>query len=177
MANCINCHSGDGPACGGESSICRRSRSLKKGSQKRTDDQAIVIAGKPDESHLVLRIKGEEEPRMPQGGNNRMSDEAIATIAQWVKEGANLDAGHGPQEADQVVRGQPRAGGRRTRLPGCRLQSATSRRKGRAWNDGSRPIPSSSPRSSVASISSCSATCPATGAKATIKVMETQYGH
>ena len=73
-----------------------------------------MIAGKPDESHLVLRIKGEEEPRMPQGGNNRMSDEAIAKIEQWVKEGAKLDAGIDPKKPiksyaaspEQVVRNQ-----------------------------------------------------------------------
>ena len=58
----------------------------------------IVLAGKPDESHLVLRIKGDEEPRMPQGGQNRMSDEAIATIERWVKEGAKLDTGVDPKK-------------------------------------------------------------------------------
>ena len=73
-----------------------------------------MIAGKPDDSHLVLRIKGDEEPRMPQGGQNRMSDEAIATIEQWVKEGAKLDAGLDPKKPmksyaaspEQLVRNQ-----------------------------------------------------------------------
>ena len=69
MANCIGCHSGDGVGVREGKLDLTTFENLKKGSQKRTDDPEIVIAGKPDESHLVLRIKGEEEPRMPQGGN------------------------------------------------------------------------------------------------------------
>ena len=165
VANCIGCHSGDGAGLQKGKLDLTTFEKLKKGSQKRTDDPEIVIAGKPDESHLVLRIKGEETPRMPQGGNNRMSAEAIAKIEQWVKEGAKLDAGIDPKKpiksyaasADQVAR---------TRSPSCRRQSATRRPKPLASSAGSRPIPSSSPRLFAANISSCSATCPATGPRA-----------
>ncbi len=66
---------------------------LKKGTTK----HPVLVAGNPDESHLVLRVNGEEEPRMPQGGQNKMSDEAVAKIAQWVKEGAKLDTGIDPK--------------------------------------------------------------------------------
>lgn len=68
VANCIGCHSGDNPGVRRGKLDLTTFENLKKGSQKRKDDPAVVIAGKPDESHLVLRIKGEEEPRMPQGG-------------------------------------------------------------------------------------------------------------
>ena len=80
-----------------------------------TPKEKVIIAGKPDESHLVLRIKGEETPRMPQGGNNRsLADEAIAKIEQWIKAGAKLDAGIDAKVAmesyaaspEQVRRGQ-----------------------------------------------------------------------
>jgi hypothetical protein len=42
---------------------------------------------------LILRIKGDKAPRMPQGGNSFLSEEAISKIEQWVKAGARLDAG------------------------------------------------------------------------------------
>jgi hypothetical protein len=57
-----------------------------------SDAEKVIVPGKPDESHLVLRIKGEETPKMPQGNNNNLSDEAIARIENWVKAGARLDA-------------------------------------------------------------------------------------
>jgi len=82
-----------------------------------TPKEKVIIAGKPNESHLILRIKGEETPKMPltQGGNDRsLADEAIAKIEQWVKEGAKLDTGIDPKAAmesyaaspEQVRRGQ-----------------------------------------------------------------------
>ena len=98
MANCINCHSGDNVGVRRGKLDLTTFENLMKGSKKRKDDPEVVIAGKPDDSHLVLRIKGDEEPRMPQGGQNRMSDAAIATIEQWVKEGAQLDAGLDPKK-------------------------------------------------------------------------------
>ena len=68
------------------------------------------MAGNPDESKLLLRLKGEIEPRMPQGANAKLSDAAIAKIERWIKEGATLDAGNDPKKpiasyaasADQV---------------------------------------------------------------------------
>jgi hypothetical protein len=58
----------------------------------------------------LLRLKGEIEPRMPQGPNAKLSDAAIAKIERWIKEGATLDAGNDPKKpiasyaasADQV---------------------------------------------------------------------------
>lgn len=58
-----------------------------------SDADKVIVPGKPDESHLVLRIRGEETPKMPQGNNNNLSDAAIAKIERWVQEGARLDAG------------------------------------------------------------------------------------
>jgi hypothetical protein len=87
VANCTGCHSGTG-------------RGLRQGKldlstfeklQKRTPK--IIFPGRPDESKIVLRIKGEETPQMPLGGNRTLSDEAIAKIEQWIKQGAKLDTG------------------------------------------------------------------------------------
>jgi len=55
-----------------------------------------IVAGKPDESHLVRMIKGEEKPKMPQGARNNLSEEAITKIETWVKAGALLDPGKDP---------------------------------------------------------------------------------
>ena len=55
-----------------------------------------IVPGKADMSHLVLRIKGEDEgARMPPG-QNRLGPEAIAKIEAWVNDGAQLDAGLDP---------------------------------------------------------------------------------
>ena len=51
-----------------------------------------VVAGNPDDSTIVHRIKGEEGARMPPG-QNPLGEGAIAKIGQWIKEGARLDAG------------------------------------------------------------------------------------
>jgi hypothetical protein len=68
---------------------------LKEG----TRDHKVIMPGKPDQSHLVLRIKGEEKPKMPQGANRILSDEAVAKIEQWVKSGARLEEGVDPKAA------------------------------------------------------------------------------
>jgi mono/diheme cytochrome c family protein len=86
--NCSGCHSGNGQGLKRGKLELTSFEKLLKG----TTDHRVVVAGKPDESSLVLRIKGEETPRMPQG-NNVLSDEAISKIERWVKSGATLDAG------------------------------------------------------------------------------------
>lgn len=62
-----------------------------------TPKEKVIAPGKPDESHLVLRIKGEETPKMPQTAMRDLSDAAIAKIEAWVKAGAMLDAGIDPK--------------------------------------------------------------------------------
>jgi len=110
VANCAGCHSGDG-------------NGLKRGKldlstfeklQTGTPDHKVVLPGNPGESTLVQRIKGEIEPRMPQGANAAISAAAIAKIERWVKEGALLDSGNDPKKpiasyaasADQVRRAE-----------------------------------------------------------------------
>ena len=47
----------------------------------------VVVAGKPDESELVKRIRGESTPRMPYKKPPLSADE-IQRITDWVKQGA-----------------------------------------------------------------------------------------
>ncbi len=89
VANCTQCHSGDRPGLTKGKLDLSTFASLKKG----TPDHKVIAPGKPDESSLILRIKGEETPRMPQGGNQVLSPPTIAKIEQWVKAGALLDPG------------------------------------------------------------------------------------
>ena len=67
---------------------------LQKGGKS---DDKITVPGKPAKSELVMRIKGDKQPRMPEG-NGSLSADAIAKIEQWVKEGAKLDAGIDPKK-------------------------------------------------------------------------------
>ncbi len=93
VANCVGCHSGDRPGLRRGKLDLSTFDKLQKGSERK-----VVVGGNPDGSELVLRVKGEGDgARMPQGGQNSLSEEAVAKIAQWVKEGARLDAGFEPK--------------------------------------------------------------------------------
>ena len=90
VANCTTCHSGDGNGVKRGKLDLSTFENLEKGGK----DHKVVLAGNPDESPLVQRIKGEIEPRMPVGANMTLSAAAIAKIERWIKEGAKLDAGN-----------------------------------------------------------------------------------
>jgi mono/diheme cytochrome c family protein len=90
VGNCIGCHNPERRR--GKFDLTTYEK-LMAGS----DVEKVIEPGKPDESHLVLRLRGEETPKMPQGNNNNLSDEAIARITSWVKAGARLDAGIDPK--------------------------------------------------------------------------------
>ncbi len=93
VANCVGCHSGTGVGV-------RRGKldlSTFENLQKGASGHKIVTPGKADESHLVLRVRGDETPRMPQGADRELSEDAVGKIAQWVNEGALLDAGVDPK--------------------------------------------------------------------------------
>ncbi len=137
VANCVGCHSGNGVGLRRGKLDMSTFEKFRKG----TADHPVFLAGKPEESHLVLRINGEETPKMPQGGNRNISDDAIAKITQWVKEGGRLDAGIDPKAKLDSYAATPEQL-REKSWPSCRSQSAIRRSKPPAWSAGSRPIPS-----------------------------------
>ena len=111
VANCVGCHGPGRPGLTQGKLDMTSFATLMKG----TPSEKVVEPGQPDESHLVLRVRGEETPRMPQGGNNSgLSEEAIDKISRWIKDGARLDAALDPKDAiesyaaspDQVPRNQ-----------------------------------------------------------------------
>jgi len=55
----------------------------------------VVIPFRPEESHLVDHLLGIAEPRMPLS-RDPLPAEEIATIQNWIKEGAQSDAGEIP---------------------------------------------------------------------------------
>ncbi|APW59327.1 hypothetical protein BSF38_00747 [Paludisphaera borealis] len=95
VANCVGCHREGQPGLNRGKLDLTTFENLMKGT---TANKKVVLPGKPAESHMVLRIKGQEEPRMPQGGNNNgLAEDVIARIEGWVKAGATLDAGLDPK--------------------------------------------------------------------------------
>jgi mono/diheme cytochrome c family protein len=92
VANCSGCHSGEGQGVRRGKLELTSFDKLTKG----TPDHKVIEPGKPDDSALVLRIRGDQTPQMPPG-QNKLSKEAIAKIEQWVKAGAKLDAGLDPK--------------------------------------------------------------------------------
>jgi hypothetical protein len=51
-----------------------------------SEHSPVVVAGDPDESYLVKKLEGTEQPQMPPPGPLPTSQ--IETIRQWIEEGA-----------------------------------------------------------------------------------------
>ncbi|WP_165246466.1 c-type cytochrome domain-containing protein [Paludisphaera soli] len=92
-AGCIDCHAAGRPGLSRGKLDMGTFEKLMKGGA----GGPAAVAGKPDESHLILRVKGEEEPRMPPGNDARVGEPAIAAFASWVAAGAKLDPGLDPK--------------------------------------------------------------------------------
>lgn len=89
-ANCVRCHNPRDKA--------RRKNfdlSTFAGLMKGGDDGPAIVPGKPDDSPLLLRVRGELEPKMPPGQTN-LGESAITRIEEWIKSGAKLDEGLDP---------------------------------------------------------------------------------
>lgn len=85
VANCLECHD-DARKRGGLSMATPEK--LTAGGET----GAVINPGKPDESLLVRHIRGDEQPRMP-NGRRPLTDATIENIARWVAAGARLDDG------------------------------------------------------------------------------------
>ena len=79
--NCYNCHSADNKAAGGLR--VDDHRGLMQGGGR---GRAIVV-GKPDESLLVKAIS-HTDAKLKMPPNNRLDDEQIGILQQWIKDGA-----------------------------------------------------------------------------------------
>ena len=92
VGNCIGCHS---PA-----SANTRAHVLDlstfKGLMAGAKTRKVIEPSKPDDSPLILRIRGDEMPRMPPTANVTIADTTIQKIAAWIAAGAKLDPGKDP---------------------------------------------------------------------------------
>jgi mono/diheme cytochrome c family protein len=104
VANCVGCHTQGRPGLTRGKLDLTTFSNLMEG----TPEEKVIMPQKPDESHLVLRVRGEETPRMPQGGNNNgLAEEAIGKIEEWIKAGARLDAGLDPKAPIETYAASP----------------------------------------------------------------------
>src|SRR5262249_28431553 len=73
-----------------------------EGFRKGGDHEDPVVPGKPDESHIIELLTEKGAGRMPpKESGEPLPPAKIAVIEQWIKEGANFDAGMSPK-ADLV---------------------------------------------------------------------------
>jgi len=79
--NCVMCHQGESAP---ENLQMTSYEQIMQGA----GDEPVVIAGKPEQSELVKRIRGTSEPRMPLN-QPPLSAEQIQRIANWIAGGAN----------------------------------------------------------------------------------------
>lgn len=88
VANCVGCHNDKHRSGLNQTTF----DSLLKGGKS----GKAIVPGNPDESLLIARIKGDDGPKMPPGGQRDLSEASIAKISEWIKDGARLDAGRDP---------------------------------------------------------------------------------
>lgn len=77
---CVMCHSGP------NAPLSLRLDSLENLMQG-SKNGPVVIVGKPENSEIILRLKGIKQPRMPMSGPPYLTDKEISLIEQWILEG------------------------------------------------------------------------------------------
>jgi mono/diheme cytochrome c family protein len=91
-AHCVTCHSSDNPAAGLD-------LSTPAGIQKGGVSGKLFVAGKPAESLILTRLRGEHgKPRMPLGMTS-LTEPQIRTISEWIASGGRTDAPDRPHWA------------------------------------------------------------------------------
>ncbi len=86
---CTHCHGGEGPTRGLDLGTLA---GVKKGSR----DGEVIETDEPEESELVLRLRGKSEPRMPLDGPPYLTSEQIALVVAWIE--AGLPEGSAPEK-------------------------------------------------------------------------------
>lgn len=74
--NCTKCHSGNNPSKD-------LNLSTYQGVMQGGQNGAVVVPGKPEESELLIRVKGLSKPQMPPAGPG-LSDSDIRTLEKWI---------------------------------------------------------------------------------------------
>jgi mono/diheme cytochrome c family protein len=170
VANCSGCHSGQGQGLRRGKFELTTFDKLSKG----TPDHKVIVPGKPDESSLVLHIRGDETPRMPPG-QDKLSKEAIGKIEQWVKAGAKLDTGLDPKAAFQTYAASPEQVRKANlaKLPADKRDAKTEAAGRERWKQAGAKLTEVIPGEHFIIFTSL----PRERATSTVKAMEPQYGH
>jgi len=92
VGNCIGCHDPKSNNVKAHVLDLTTYKGLMAGTAKRR----VIVAEKPDESPLLMRIAGDETPKMPPGNNQNIAEVTADKISAWIKDGAKLDAGKDP---------------------------------------------------------------------------------
>ncbi len=87
VGNCIGCHNPKS----NDTKAAALDLTTFQGIMKGTEKRKVILAGKPDESPLILRVRGEEKRKMPPGAQQNLADETIERLEAWIKAGALLD--------------------------------------------------------------------------------------
>jgi cytochrome c5 len=89
-ASCLNCHNPKARNWDQHKLDLTTFAGMMKGA----DGAPIFEAKKSDESGLIARLRGDGVRRMPPGGgNNRIGEEKIKAVAEWIDAGGLLDSG------------------------------------------------------------------------------------
>ena len=96
IANCNGCHYAATQIRGGLQ-FNMFAQILKGG-----DSGVVVVPGKPDESLIIRKLRGQEGARMPMG-RPELPEAQIQLVATWIKEGATFDGQNKDAKLDQVV--------------------------------------------------------------------------
>jgi mono/diheme cytochrome c family protein len=92
QSRCVICHTGPGASYDLQLDSLD---ALLKGSK----NGVVVKPGNPQESELILRIKGVSQPRMPLTGPPFLSDDETGLIEKWIETGLKSasDANKAPE--------------------------------------------------------------------------------
>ena len=82
---CMECHNHDDADSG---FVVETHVALAKGGER----GVAIVAGKPDESRLVLQLEGKSKPKMPPKAANQPKPQEIALVRAWVAAGAKDDS-------------------------------------------------------------------------------------
>jgi hypothetical protein len=93
VANCVDCHRPGRPGVNRGKLDMGSFEKLVNGGPSGPG----ALAADPDGSHILLRVKGEEEPRMPPTNDAVLGSQAVAAIEAWINAGAKLDPGLDPK--------------------------------------------------------------------------------
>jgi len=171
--NCLGCHNEKAMTKNGKFDLSTFDKLMNK---EAASGDVVVVPGKPEESHLYLRLTGEETPRMPRGGNNRrLSENAIERIGQWVKEGAKLDAGFDPKAQLSSYAASPEQLRRNelSKMPASERDKIVETKGLERWKKGNaKATPEVFPSKAFLLFGNL----PKARVTSTLKIVETQYG-